>query len=259
MTNWFLTLCGSAAAPYRMFGFPFSGGSAVAYADWKAWLRDDIHFLGVQLPGRGMRMTEPLIHNMGELVPQLIDAIGPQLDRPYFLYGHSNGAMMAFLVANGLLEQGMPAPIGIMLSAKQSPTSTMPREQVSRLSEDEFVKKLKAIGGTPKELLENHDLMAMCSPSIRADFSLGETFEMPILHPSLSRVPALIIAGDTDEIPLQEVFAWTDVLPCGRTASLVGGHFLIQSNSAFPKMVEAFLDEHIQERGKPHAAAVVQV
>ena len=74
MTNWFLTLCGSAAAPYRMFGFPFSGGSAVAYADWKAWLRDDIHFLGVQLPGRGMRMTEPLIHNMGELVPQLIES-----------------------------------------------------------------------------------------------------------------------------------------------------------------------------------------
>lgn len=245
MKKWFFGLSGNSAASYRMFAFPFSGGNAMSYADWKHWLRPDIQLFGAQLPGRGMRMNEPLISDMQELVAHLTASLKPLLDRPYFLYGHSNGALMAFLVANALLGEGHPKPEAIMISAKQSPIRDSPREQLSCLPDEQFLKRLKAMGGTHEELLENPEVMELLMPVIRNDFSLGETYLMPDIHPVLGSIPALILAGESDEIAVETVFSWGDLFPANEKIALAGGHFFINTNPGFAQKVAGFLDERI--------------
>ena len=47
------------------------------------------------------------------------------------------------------------------------------------LSDDQFLREIERIGGTPKEVLETPALMEIFLPILRADFELIETFEFP--------------------------------------------------------------------------------
>jgi medium-chain acyl-[acyl-carrier-protein] hydrolase len=41
---------------------------------------------------------------------------------------------------------------------------------------DEFLTELRTFGGTPREILDNEDLLEMLLPALRADFALHETY-----------------------------------------------------------------------------------
>lgn len=236
----FVPLAGSAPAPLRLFAFPFSGGSAASYASWKSWLPKEIELLGVQLPGRAMRMAEPLISDMDALVDQLVPHMLPLLHQPYQLFGHSNGALMAVAVANRLARLGARMPDAIIISGKRSPTVPYEGEKLSALSEEKFLEKLKDLNGTPRELLENIEFMRLFSPSIRADFSLGETFRLGTVHPALAAVPALLLAGEDDGMPVADVFAWKEIFAHSSELALAGDHFFINSNAAFEAALSRF-------------------
>jgi surfactin synthase thioesterase subunit len=239
---WFVPLSGDSSAALRLFAFPFAGGSAAAYAPWRSWMPDHVELIGVQLPGRAMRMREAPIDDMDTLVSALLPHLRPMLDKPYQLYGHSNGALMAFAVLNSLLKLGAPAPQAIILSAKASPTVPYRHEPLSTLSEPRFLEKLKELDGTPQELLDNLELMRLLSPMIRADFKLGESFVVPALPGSLAAIPALIIAGQDDAMPVADVFAWATLFPNSHQVMLSGGHFCINTDPLFPHVLVDFIN-----------------
>jgi medium-chain acyl-[acyl-carrier-protein] hydrolase len=117
---WPIKLTGGVGV--NLFDFPYSGGNAASYTHWRHWLPTDAALLyGVQLPGRGQRMTALLIADTDELLKQLVPELPPRLTLPYVLYGHITGALMAFAVLNRLLQLGTPAPEAIILSGKRSP------------------------------------------------------------------------------------------------------------------------------------------
>jgi medium-chain acyl-[acyl-carrier-protein] hydrolase len=186
-------------------------------------------------------------------VSALLPHLRPALDKPYQFFGHSNGALMAFAVLNSLLKLGAPAPQAIVLSAKAAPTVPPRHEPVSALPEPQFLEKLKELDGTPQELLDDLELMRFLSPMIRADFRLGETFAMPAPDPGLAAIPALILAGRDDAMPPEDVFAWRSLFPHSRQATLAGGHFCINTDPEFPRVLVDFLDAAAQ-RALPSAS-----
>jgi medium-chain acyl-[acyl-carrier-protein] hydrolase len=243
-TKWLVQLAGDDRRA-RVFAFPFSGGSANSYAHWRNWWGRDSALWAIEAPGRAARMAEPPIPSMDEIVRRLVPDLLPLLDRPYVLFGHSNGALMAFAVANRLLELGAAPPEGIILSGKRSPSRDTVRERVSTLPDDEFLSRLRALNGTPRELLDNPDIMRLFFPAIRADFATGETFTPGPIHPELAAVPALVLAGTNDPAGIAEVFAWTDIFPAARTCLLEGGHFFINTDPSFPAVVQDFCSERL--------------
>ncbi len=248
---WLVRSGNSEHARLRLFAFPFSGGSASSYASWRKWLSPQVELLCVQPPGRGMRMAEPLIRDIDAMLTQLLPELLPLLDRPYLLYGHSNGALMAFSAANRLLQLGAPAPRAIALSAKCSPTVDRPRERVSELPDDRFLAKLRSLDGTPRELLNDPEVMQLFFPALRADFALGENFRLPPLHPDLTRIPALILAGEQDETRVEDVFAWGDLFAEAQRAAMTGGHFFINTNPGFARKLDAFVRAHCAPQTEP--------
>lgn len=229
---WLVKLAGGDA-DVNLFAFPYSGGSAASYARWRRWLPPEMALYGVQLPGRGRRMAAPLIADMDTLLQQLVPEMLPHLTLPYVLYGHSNGALMAFAVLNRLLQLGAPAPQAIVLSGKRSPTVAWPPEHLSSMSDDELLQKLRDLNGTPAALLEDAAVMRMFFPAIRADFGIGESHRLRAVDPALRGVPALVLAGRDDDIAVSDVFAWSDLFADTTTLALEGDHFFIHSNPAF--------------------------
>src|SRR5262245_5024504 len=83
----------------RLWCLPHAGGSASMFRDWPGGLPGAVEVGASQLPGREDRIAEPAVDDAAELADQLWQHVGPHLDRPYALFGHSMGALIAFELA----------------------------------------------------------------------------------------------------------------------------------------------------------------
>ncbi|MBO4206243.1 thioesterase II family protein [Micromonospora echinofusca] len=165
-----------SAAPVRLFCFPFAGGNAAAFLPWQALLGPDVELWVAQLPGRGARLFEPPLSDLDELVGELTGAMAGYTDRPYALFGHSLGALVAFEVARALHRDGRPGPRGLWVAGAEGPRTRSVRQVLHDLPDAELIEALRDYGGTPTELLDDPEMMALLLPGLRADFALDECY-----------------------------------------------------------------------------------
>lgn len=162
----------------RLICFPFAGGNAASYAPWVGHLPENIELCAIQLPGRGNRFNEPpaqsLLH---DVVPALVQALDFRDATPCVYFGHSLGALMAFEVARRRQVHALPGTLrGLMVSGCGAPVCRDADPHVHLLDDQALLEKLRKLNGTPRELLDNHELMALLLPVIRADFALAERY-----------------------------------------------------------------------------------
>lgn len=161
----------------RIICFPYAGGGASIYSDWKNYFPAGMQVVAFQPAGRGNRFAESPRVLMEEV---LIDAMDPSRNRdlfnaPYLLFGHSLGARIAFEFLRMIHLKGYPAPIHFIASASRAPQLPV-TEKISCLSDDLFFSKITSYGGTPAEILGNKELMDLTFPSLRADFHISESY-----------------------------------------------------------------------------------
>jgi len=108
-------------AKVRLFAFPYSGASASIFFSWAEPLPRTIELVAVQLPGRGARLSEPSFTHMTELIDALALAMLPFLDRPFALFGHSLGAVIAFELTRRLRATGANLPVHLLVSGHTAP------------------------------------------------------------------------------------------------------------------------------------------
>src|SRR5262249_42750474 len=100
----------------RLFCFPYAGSSAQIFHGWQQDLPRTIEVTPVHLPGRGKRIREKPFTELTALAEVLTGEISPHVDKPYALFGHSLGAIIAFEVARGLRRRGLPLPRRLFVS-----------------------------------------------------------------------------------------------------------------------------------------------
>lgn len=161
----------------RLFCFPFAGGAASVYRQWPAAFPADIEVVPVQLPGREKRMREPAFQHLDPLLDALMEALRPELDRPFAFFGHSMGAIIAYGFARRLAEAGADEPFHLFASARVAPHLVPREDPIHKMDRPQFVEALKEMGGTPTEVLEHAELMEMVEPLLRADLGLNEGYE----------------------------------------------------------------------------------
>ena len=163
-------------ARMRLFCFPYAGGAASVFRDWSDGLPTDVEVFPVQLPGRGTRLMEPPFSRLPLLVEALSEALQPLLDRPFALFGHSLGSLVSFELARQLRRSYQVCPARLFVSAGHAPQIPKRGRAVHTLPQREFGEELRRLSGTPDELLDCHELMAIALPSLRADFALYESY-----------------------------------------------------------------------------------
>lgn len=139
-STWFRRYTTAEGTGPRLVCFPHAGGSATAYMPLARTLPEDFDVVAVQYPGRQDRYREAPFTSLVSLVEAVAEELAREIaadpGRPYALFGHSMGSIIAFETALVLARKQLPAPQRLFLSGaalrttgRTSPTTstTTPR------------------------------------------------------------------------------------------------------------------------------------
>lgn len=161
-----------------------------------------------ELPGHGRRINEPLLHDCAPMVEDLLRQVRPLLGEPYLLFGHSMGALLAYLLAQRVRLEGLPAPRALIVSGGQAPSRVTNRGW-HLLPRPEFLRVLSELGGCPPAILAEPELMDLYEPVLRADFAAMANYRHAPHEPFGFPVTALV--GTEDHVSEAEARDWQQV------------------------------------------------
>jgi medium-chain acyl-[acyl-carrier-protein] hydrolase len=227
---WFLRLRRQSVPRMRLFCFPYAGGGAGIYRSWPAGLPEEVEVLSVRLPGREARLAEAPFTNVGDLAPAAADANRPFLDLPFAFFGHSMGALAAFEVARELRRRGGPTPACLVVSGARAPHRPYPDPPVRELPDAEFLTEVRSrYDAIPAAVLANPELVELLLPSLRADFTVVETYDYREEAPLTC--PIWCYGGLSDErVSREDLEAWSSHTSSAYALQMFpGNHFFLHS------------------------------
>jgi surfactin synthase thioesterase subunit len=189
-------------------------------------------------------MREQAYSALPPLLDAMTPALLPYLDKPFALFGHSMGAIIAFELARKLRRDFHVRSECLIVSARVAPTKPLPRPPICRLGSTEFKEALRDLNGTPREVLENAELMTLLMGLLRADFAVHEEYRYSEGAPL--ECPIIAFAGTADpEASPEDIEAWRE-FTTGRFEKRVipGDHFYIVTAKA---LLLRFLSQDLDE------------
>ena len=214
----------------RLFCLPFAGGGASMFRTWGKALPPTIEVCPVQLPGREERLADPPYTDLRALAESLAVQLQPYVQKPFALFGHSVGALLAFELTTSLRRQSGPMPLVLYLSAHRAPHLPLRRKPLYQLPDAEFLQGVRAMGGTPAAVFESKAVLDLVLPALRADFTALDTYRFVPEAPL--DCPLVLYAGLKDtEVSPQDVETWQEYTT--RTTILrlfPGDHFFLRSD-----------------------------
>ncbi len=177
-------------------------------------------------------MAEPAYSTMDTLIDALVERIAPRLDRPFALYGHSLGGLIAFELTHRLRELGLRQPERLLIGAYRSPERRSPHPELHALADADLIEGLKRYDNTPQSIIDSPELMARLVPMLRADFSLFETYTYRERAP-LNR-PIVVYYGENDNmVDRAEMDGWRKKSNAEvRLLPIEAGHFFHTTHAA---------------------------
>lgn len=231
-TPWFSCPKPDPHAQIRLFCFPYAGGGASIYRGWAHAMPVGVEVWSVQPSGRDGRYKEPVYATMDSLVRAASTAMKAFLDRPILLFGHSLGALVSFELAHALADEFGIEVSHLFVSAARAPQLPRNRPRIHDLPEDQFITELRALNGTPPEVLESPELIRFLMASLRADFAIAETYSSTSRPPLNSPITALCGLEDSD-VSREDLEGWRiQTTNSFDLWELPGDHFFIHSSDS---------------------------
>jgi medium-chain acyl-[acyl-carrier-protein] hydrolase len=237
INSWLTCFQPHPQAKLRLFCFPYAGGGTIAFREWCNELSPHIEIYAIQLPGRENRLREPAFNRLQPLVNALSQAILPSLNYqlnnnlnpPFAFFGHSMGGLIAFEVSRYLRRVWGLNPVHLFVSATKSPHLLSTKPPIHNLPQTEFLQELYRFNGTPRDVLENVEFMELLTPTLRADFSVLETY---IYQAEIAlSCPITAFGGLEDpEVTQLQLAAWKEHTQARFTLQMLsGGHFFLHT------------------------------
>jgi medium-chain acyl-[acyl-carrier-protein] hydrolase len=142
------------------------------------------------------------------------------------------GAIVSYELALHLQKNNWPIPSLLFVSACRAPHLEDDEPPLHTLARDEFIKRLETLNGTPKEVLNNHELLELMLPVLRADFAVCETYNNQDVYRLNSPIRAF--GGQEDpKVLLEHLEAWGEHTRSSFSVRMFpGDHFYLHSNES---------------------------
>ena len=227
---WIVPLNGHAERTIRLLCLPFAGCGISFYRSWTDALQD-LELLAVLLPGRERRMVEPPISRIESLLGELTSRTLRWLDRPFALFGHSMGALIAFELARALRHAGRRGPDWLFVSGCPAPHLSQ-GDRTSAMTDAQFTEFLRELQGTPQELFDSPELLQLMLPGLRADFAMVDSYRYRAEEPLVC--PVVAFYGTRDSLaPKDAVAAWARHAAVDFSLhEMEGDHFFLRPRGA---------------------------
>ncbi|MFI8952675.1 thioesterase II family protein [Streptomyces sp. NPDC053750] len=224
--EWIIRFSPEPRAPVRLVCFPHAGGSASFFFPLAGALAPDAEVLAVQYPGRQNRRHEPCVDDVHALADAVAQALGARSDgRPFALFGHSMGSLVAFETARRLQTRGA-APSVLFASGRPAPSCL--RADTVHLRDDQgILDEIRAVGGTDARILDDPELLSFALPALRADYRAVETYRA--VEGAAVACPVTVLTGDHDpRVSVAEAEGWAVHTTGGFSMRVFpGGHFYL--------------------------------
>jgi len=238
--------------PVNLLLLPHAGGSAATFRDWPSRMPAWVKPVAVSLPGRGARYGEPPLTRWAPLIDEVMAEIEPYLGGRLAIFGQSMGALVGIELAHAIRQRHGRSPVWLGMSACIAPARRVRELKWLRASNDDVLAELDRLGGTPRDMLENLELLELLLPAIRADFHLCGSYARESRSPL--DCPLLVLSGVNDEISnvRENVLAWSDETNgrC-RIEMMAGGHFFIET--ARDAVIDLIVADLASVEGRHHA------
>lgn len=161
---------------------------------------------------------------------KLCEEFSPYKDKPFFVFGHSLGALISFEFIKFIYQSYSLYPCHMIVSAAKAPHLPFRMQHLSSLNNESLVEELKLYKGIDNSILENNELREMILPILRNDFSIGEKYNCK----ELSSFPFDILALSGSHDPTvneEEILGWSSHTT-GKFdhISFPGSHFFIKDH-----------------------------
>ncbi|GAA2516239.1 thioesterase II family protein [Streptomyces gobitricini] len=223
-----------ATTGLRLYCFPHAGGSAGAFTPLARALaagrregpRVTVSVAAAQYPGRQDRYRERPWEDIGAIADVLAAEIRARDERPYALFGHSMGAVVAYETARRLQRSPGPGPARLFVSGRDSPSAGP--VATDHVPDDEaLLAHIRRLGGTGSRVLDDPELVAMALPALRADYRALRSYVWASGEPL--DCPLTVLVGDADPLVTDAgAAAWRGLSASTTTVRLLpGGHFYL--------------------------------
>jgi len=210
--EWIKEFPGKAPTEKRLICFANTGGSPLFFTQWRKKLPEKVSLCLVNLPGRGDRVSEPLILNYESLLFGVMQAMMHYLDKPYNIFCFSGGAMLGYDLVVRLERMQLRLPSSIIFHAVPSP-------HYIREKDDSFINKImkadsigvlevfkQKFGIEAPNFGYDDEKLARIGEVLRADtiafstrpYTKGQKFQLPIT----------MIANRQDALPIEKLKGW---------------------------------------------------
>ncbi len=179
----------------KLFCFHSAGSGASMFRSWTCLLPAQVELCIIQLPGRESRYCIPRFDRLPPLLDALLAYLEPWLDRPFFFFGHSLGALIAFETSRRLLAQRI-SPLSLFVAAHRAPDLPPKRPPLAQASDSVLIEALRELQGIPEAVFENGELLQLLLPIIRDDFKIAESYHFNVSQ-QLS-CPISVFGGSDD-------------------------------------------------------------
>ena len=159
----------------RLYILPHAGGASYAYTPLANALNADFEVHCLDLPGHGRRTREKTLNDMAELARDCLSNISPDPDRPWAIFGHSMGGLLAHAICYECEQKNHPLPGRLFVSGTSSPRSKQ-ITNISHLPTQPFWDAVSQYGGIPDEILNSPDLKDYFEDILRDDFKAIEGY-----------------------------------------------------------------------------------
>jgi surfactin synthase thioesterase subunit len=209
----------------RLFCFPFAGGTASSFFDWRKRC-NGLDVCPIEYPGRGSRWKANACVRLEALAETIAADLRCDLDQPFAVLGHSFGATVAFEFTRLLHRLASPLPVRLFVSAARAPHLPH-QETIHKLPEREFLARLVSYDGIPPEVLDDNELLSLLLPTVRHDFRLFEEYRYSTGDPL--PVPISVLGGLQDlKVPIPDLLAWSQhTTKSFRSRLFPGKHFFL--------------------------------
>jgi surfactin synthase thioesterase subunit len=209
-----------------LFCFPFAGGSDYSYKELNKFALPVFDVINISLPGRGKRSGEQLVTNIDVLIEDLFNQVIARINGPYLFYGHSMGALLAYLLSKEIIRRKLPAPVYLFFTGCAGPSAENHEAHYFQLPKLQFIEAIKEMEGIPPDVLADELLLDYLEPILRADFEITGTYRYENTLPF--DIPVAVMIGMKDLVSYDDALLWQlETTQLFEIKQLPGNHFFI--------------------------------